>query len=414
MAEVALLSVEQALEIVLARFAPLEAEQVALTAALDRVLAEDIVATEDLPPFDHAAMDGYAVRGEDLASAPREAALRLQVRGEIAAGAPAGGALLPGTAVRIMTGAPLPAGADTVVPLEQTDGAGQGWVRILAPVPPGRYVRRAGEEVRRGELVLERGLRLRPAEVGLLASLGRPEVAVTRRPRVAILATGDELVEPGRPLAPGQIRSSNAYLLHAQVRQCGGEPILLPPARDRFQELQARFQRGLAKKADLFLTTGGVSGGDYDLVQEVLARRGQVTFSGVRMHPGRRLAFGQIEGVPVLAFPGNPAAALVGFVLLARPAILRMLGRRALRKPEIEAVLLEEAHAHPDRRRYLRAMVEEEGGRFTARLAGLHGTGMPAALVHANALAIIPESAYPAARAGTTVRVLMLDWPEVE
>lgn len=420
-AEAAPLSVDQALETVLARFTPLEAEAVPLTAALGRVLAEDIVAAEDLPPFDNAAVDGYAVRGEEVAAARREAPVRLRVVGEIAAGTTAAVELEPGAAMRVMTGAPLPPGADTVVPREQTDAgeagmaAEAGWVRILSPLPAGQNVRRAGEDVRRGERVLERGIRLRPAEVGLLASLGRPRVLVARRPRVAILPTGDELVEPDRPLAPGQIRSSNAYALYSQVLQCGGEPLLLPIARDRFRDISARIDRALARQADLLITTGGVSAGEYDLVRKVLDKRGRIIFWRVQMQPGRPVVLGEIEGLPVLGLPGNPVSAMVAFVLLARPAILKMQGQRALRKPEVEAVLLADAPAYADRRRYLRAIVEqEEGGRYVARLTGPQGTGILSSMVRANGLAIIPESAYPAARAGTTVRVLMLDWPEVE
>lgn len=419
--EVAPLSVEQALETILDRFAPLEAEAVPLTAALGRVLAEDVVAAEDLPPFDNAAADGYAVRGEEVTAARREAPVRLRVMGEIAAGAAAAVELEPGTAIRIMTGAPLPPGADTVVPLEQTDAgevemAARGtWVRVLSPSPVGRNVRRAGEDVRRGERVLERGVRLRPAEVGLLASLGRTRVLVARRPRVAILPTGDELVEPDHPLAPGKIRSSNAYALYAQVLQCGGEPLLLPIARDRFRDISARIDRALARRADLLITTGGVSAGEYDLVRKVLSKRGQIAFWRVQMQPGRPVVFGEVEGLPMLGLPGNPVSAMVAFVLFARPAILKMQGQRALRKPEVEAVLLEDAHAYSDRRRYLRAIVEQEpDGRYTARLTGPQGSGILSSMVRANGLAIIPESAYPAARAGTTVRVLMLDWPEVE
>lgn len=412
------ITVEQALEAILSHFAPLEAERVPLHAALGRVLAEDVFAEEDLPPFPNAAMDGYAVQSADVAEAHRDAPARLQVIGEVAAGQEATVAVQPGTAVRVMTGAPLPAGADAVVPLEQTDEAGaaleRGWVRVLGAVPAGQHIRRAGEDVRRGERVLERGLRLRPPEIGLLASLGRPQVLATRRPRVAILATGSELVEPGQATGPGQIRNSNAYSNYAQVLLCGGEPLRLPIARDRFREISARLDKGLAWGADLFITSGGVSTGEYDLVKKVLAARGQIEFWRVRVQPGRPTAFGLIDGVPLLGLPGNPVSSMVAFLLFARPAILKMQGQRALRKPEVEAVLLEDAHGYPDRRRYLRAIVAEENGRYTASLTGPQGAGILSSMVRANGLAIIPEGTYPAARAGTTVRVMMFDWPEVE
>ncbi len=417
--EVAPITVEEALEAVLARFQPLEPEEVPILQALDRVLAEDIVAGEDLPPFANSAMDGYAVRGEEVALARRDAPVRLRVIGEVAAGMAPTVRVEPGTAVRIMTGAPMPPGADTVVPFEWTDEAGPaeerepGWVRILSPVAPGANVRAAGEDVRQGERVLERGTRLRPQEVGLLAALGRPFVRVTRRPRVAILATGDELVEPGEPLAPGKIRNSNAYSNYAQVLKYGGEPIRLPIARDRFDELSARIDEGLAARVDLFLTSGGVSVGEFDLVKKVLASRGKISFWRVRMQPGRPMAFGEIDGVPLLGLPGNPVSSMVAFILFVRPVLLKMQGQRALRLPEVTATLLEDARAQPDRPRFLRAIVEQEEGRFTARLTGPQGSGILSSMVRANGLAVIPESAYPAARAGTTVRALMFDWPEV-
>jgi molybdopterin molybdotransferase len=353
--------------------------------------------------------------------AGRDTPARLRVIGEVAAGVDPTMTVEAGMTVRIMTGAPVPAGADTVVPFELTDEGDPeidmdpGWVRVFESVPPGRHIRQAGEDVHRGERALQEGIRLRPQEIGLLASLGRPQVSVTRRPRVAILATGDELVEVEDPLTPGKIRNSNAYSSYAQVLTCGGEPLKLPIARDRFEEISARIDEGLAWNADLFLTSGGVSVGEYDLVKRVLAARGKISFWRVRMQPGRPMAFGEIEGVPLVGLPGNPVSAMISFELFARPALLKMLGQRALRRPEVQVELLEDARAYPDRRRYLRAIVERRAGNFyTARLTGPQGSGILSSMVRANGLVIIPESAFPAAREGTTVRAIMLDWPEPE
>ncbi len=291
---VSAISVEEALEAVLARFSPLEAEEVPLLGSLGRVLGEDVVAGENIPPFHNSAMDGYAVRAADVAEARRDMPIRLRLIGEVAAGAMAGVAVTPGTALRIMTGAPLPEGADSVVPFEQTDEGDPememepGWVRVLTAVHPGHSIRQAGEDVRQGDLVLERGIRLRPQDVGLLASLGRPRVRVSRRPKVAILATGDELVEPDRPLAPGKIRNSNAYSNYAQVVAYGGEALKLPIARDRFPEISARLDRGLAWGADMFITSGGVSTGEYDLVKKVWPAGGRSPSGGCACSPAGR------------------------------------------------------------------------------------------------------------------------------
>lgn len=414
------ITVERARERVLARFEPLEGESVALLEAFGRVLAEDVVAGQDIPPFSNSAMDGYAVRGEEVLEASRGRPVRLQLRGEIAAGTVPTTEVEPGTAIRIMTGAPMPPGADTVVPFELTDEGDPememeaGAVRVLVPVEPGRNVRPAGEDVHRGERVLERGTRLRPQEVGLLASLGRTQVPVTRRPRVAILATGDELVEVDQPLTPGKIRNSNAYSNYGQVLKYGGVPLKLPNARDRFEEISARIDEGLAWGTDLFLTTGGVSVGEYDLVKKVLASRGTISFWQVRMQPGRPMAFGEIEGVPLLGLPGNPVSAMVSFELFARPALLKMQGQRALRKQRVEVPLLEPAKTYPDRIRFLRAIVErDEGGQFRARLTGPQGSGILSSMVRANGLAIIPPQPRSPLPAGTVVEVMMLDWPEV-
>lgn len=418
--EILFMEVEEARRAILAAVEPLESEAVPLLAALGRTLAEDIAADEDIPPFDNSAMDGYAVRAEDIAGAGPQQPVSLAVVATVAAGEVRREPLRPGQAVRIMTGAPIPPGADAVVRFEDTDeGLGAapertGRVQIMRAARVGHDLRRAGEDVRRGEVVLERGTPLGPAEIGLLASLGRSRLTVARRPRVAILATGDELVEIDQPLAPGKIRNSNSYSNYAQVLRYGGEPIMLPIARDTVADVTARIEEGLARGADLFLTSGGVSMGDYDLVKRVLHDLGQVRFWQVRMQPGKPMAFGHLRGVPLLGLPGNPVSAMVVFEQFARPAILKMQGRRRLRTPQVEVTLLDQAKAYADRVRFLRAIVGQDiEGRWTARLTGPQGSGILSSMVRANALAIIPKHEGPLP-AGTRVWVQMLAWPEVE
>ncbi len=416
--QVLLMEVEQARQQILAHIQPLAPEAVPLLEALGRVLAEDIVSGEDIPPFANSAMDGYAVRAVDVSGAGPERPVSLPVAANLPAGAAPAGPLAPQTAIRIMTGAPMPPGADAVVPFEDTDegtaGAGEvgGRIGILRAVGAGDNVRPAGEDVHRGEVVLERGALLRPPEIGLLASLGHPRLAVTRRPRVAVLATGDELVGIDQPLAPGKIRNSNGYSNAAQVLKYGGIPLLLPIARDTVADITARVEEGIAQGADLFLTSGGVSMGDYDLVKRVLHELGHIDFWQVRMQPGKPMAFGHLRGVPLLGLPGNPVSAMVVFEQFARPAILKMQGRRQLRKPEVEVTLLDDVKAYPDRVRFLRAIVGQNvEGHWTARLTGPQGSGILSSMVRANGLAVIPKHA-GRVPAGTRVWVQMLDWPE--
>jgi len=415
-----MLSVERAQERVLEAFRPLESERVAPLEALGRVLAEDVHAGEDIPPHDNSSMDGYAVRSADTAGAGHQAPVRLRVVDELPAGYVTGTEVAPGTAVRIMTGAPLPPGADAVVRVEDTRAEGE-WVEIFVAAPVGQYVRPAGEDVRQGELVLPKGTLVRPQEVGMLATLGRKEVPVTRRPRVAILATGDELVEIDAPLAPGKIRDANSYSNAAQVVQCGGEPILLGIARDRVDELTDRIRAGLTG-VDLFLTSGGVSVGDFDLVKQVLASEGRIHFWRVCMKPGKPLAFGWIGPsagsgqrpstgsgrVPLLGLPGNPVSVMVSFEMFARPAMLKMLGMTRWQRPTVEATLMDEVRHKDERRHYLRVRLEERSGGYRAYLTGGQGSGILSSMVKANGLAIIPED-WDHVPAGARVRALVLD-----
>ncbi len=402
-----MLSVEKALERILREFHPLEPERAPILEALGRVLAEDVCAGEDIPPLANSSMDGYAVRAADTAGASREAPAHLRVVGDLPAGYVAEAELTPGTAIRIMTGAPIPPGADAVVKVEDTSAEAE-WVDVFAEAPQGQYIRPAGEDVRRGELVLRRGTRIRPQEIGMLAALGHKETLVTRRPRVAVMATGDEVVEIDAPLAPGKIRNANSYSNAAQVVKHGGVPILLGIARDRVEDLTKKIQAGLEQGVDLFLTSGGVSVGDFDVVKDVLAAEGEINFWRVRIKPGKPLAFGRIGNVPVLGLPGNPVSVMVSFEMFVRPAILKMLGVTELERPTVEATLMDEVKHKDERRHYLRVRLEYRDGAYYAYLTGGQGSGILSSMVKANALAIIPED-WGHAPAGTRVRVVMLE-----
>jgi molybdopterin molybdotransferase len=401
-----MLSVEQALERVLAAFHVLEPERVAVLETLDRVLAEDIAAGGDIPPHANSAMDGYAVEAADTVGASPHSPVRLRVIGDLPAGYVAETRVEPGTAIRIMTGAPIPSGADGVVRVEDTSSPGD-WVDISVEIAPGHFVRPAGEDVRRGDVVMRRGTLIRPQEIGMLATLGRSDVLVTRRPRVAILATGDELVEIDAPLAPGKIRDANSYSNAAQVLRCGATPIMLGIARDQAETLTERIRAGLAEGVDLFLTSGGVSVGDFDTVKEVLAAEGQIGFWRVRMKPGKPLAFGHIGEVPVLGLPGNPVSAMVSFETFVRPAILKMLGAANGQRPRVEATLMEAVRRKDERRHFVRVCVKWQEGEYRACLTGGQGSGILSSMVKANGLAIIPED-WTHADAGTRVEVLLL------
>lgn len=410
------LTVEEAQARVLSYFHPLEAERVDLFQALDRVLAEDIFADMDIPPLANTAMDGYAVRAADTLDASEEHPVRLKVIYDLAAGYVTDLQVKPGTAIRIMTGAPIPPGADAVVPFEETDeastrksrGTGTTEVLIRKAATLGANIRAAGEDVHAGERVLAKGALVRPAEVGLLASVGRPTVLVHRRPRVAILATGDELVSVDEKPGPGQIRNSNNYTVAASVLRYGGVPLMLGIARDRLEDLTAHIRSGLEQKPDLFITSGGVSVGDFDVVKNVLAAEGEIGFWRVRMKPGKPLAFGTLRGVPHLGLPGNPVSSLVSFELFARPALLVMQGKTRLDKSVVEATFLDGLRHKDDRRHYLRVIVEQRGSDYVARLTGEQGSGILSSVTRANGLAIVPEDMSSVAP-GTRLRVMMLD-----
>ncbi len=415
-----MLSVEEALQQVLDLARRLDVQEVALADALGAVLAEDLVAGFAIPPFDNSGMDGYAVRRADAAAAVEDRPLTLPVVGEIAAGQEPGARLAVGTAVRIMTGAPVPTGADAVIPFENTDEEerkrrGEELDHIgLRVVPRERAnIRAAGEDIAQGAVVLQRGRLLAPADIGIAASVGRTRLTVVRRPVVAVISTGDEIVEPGEQLRPGTIYDSNSHTLGALVRWYGGIPDLLGIARDNEASLNAFIDRALG--ADLVVTSAGVSRGEYDVVKAVLAARGRIASRSVRMKPARPLAFGSLisgrRSIPHIGLPGNPVAVVVAFETFVRPAILNMRGIGDHAHRRVQATL-DAGIANRDHRRvYSRVVVyeSEDGSGLRARPSGAQGSGILTAAAAANGFAICPEH-LERLDPGDQVTVEMLDW----
>ena len=417
----AMLSVEEALERILAHFHVLESEERPLLDALGQVLAEDATARRDIPPLDNSAMDGYAIQAASVVGASENSPVMLKVVGAVAAGQLPSDTVGPGTTVRIMTGAPIPPGADSVVPFEETDeverrdsGDSLDQIGVNIPIRLGADIRPAGQDVRRGDTVLTKETTLRPAEIGVLASLGLENVTVVRRPVIAILATGNELLEAGADYAEGKIYDSNSYSIAAGVLRYGGIPKMLGIARDNLDSMNAKLKEGL--DSDMLVTSAGVSKGDYDMVKDGLAQHGEIDFWSVRMRPAKPLAFGVLRTddgreVPHLGLPGNPVSAMVAFEQFARPAIRKMMGKSVLRKPRITAVLDEPIYNTDGRRVYARVVISKENGAYHARLTGNQSSNLLTSMASANGLAVCPED-LPMKKAGEVVEVLMLDWPE--
>ena len=421
-----LIAIEEALQRILAYVDVLPAEEKPLIEALGQVLAEDVTSSIEIPPLDNTAMDGYAVRWADTAGASRQSPRPLRVIGEVAAGYQFEGRVEPGTVVRIMTGAPVPAGADAIVPFEETDEPFEkapararevtATVRVFKEARPGANIRRAAEDVKKGQVIARKGTVLRAAEIGVLASIGRATVRVIRRPVIAVLSTGDELLEPGEPGAGARIYDSNAHSIGALVRRYGGIARLLGIARDTVEALTEKIQEGL--HADMLITSAGVSRGDYDVVKDVLAREGQIAFWTVAMKPGKPLAFGyfQKEGrrIPHIGLPGNPVSSMVTFELFGRPAMMKMMGKRDWRRPVVRAIAEDRIeNRHDPRVFFARCIVHERDGRYYASLTGEQGSGILTSMMHANALTIIPAEV-DVVEPGEEIDVLMLDWSRGE
>ena len=420
MSDDGMISVEEARARILDVMSRLPAETKPLAEALGQVLAEDAYSGLTIPPLDNTSMDGYAVRAIDTRGASERVPRTLKVVGEVAAGYIYNGRLGAGEAVRIMTGAPIPPGADAVVPFEETDeppgrvfgsfAKGRPDVGVLKGAAEGANIRRAGEDVERGSLVLKAGTELHAAQLGVLASLGQPTVSVIRRPVVAVISTGDELLELGQAHEPGKIYDANSYGVSALITEAAGIPRRLAIARDTIDDLTQRVHEAL--DADLIVTSAGVSRGDYDVVKDVLLREGDVGFWTVRMRPGKPLAFGSFRRadgtrVPHIGLPGNPVSSMVAFELFGRPSVYKLAGREGWERPRLR-VTLEDRLTNPDGRRfYARAIVRQREGRYHASLTGPQGSGILTSMALANALVVCPEDV-PSMSRGEEAEALML------
>ena len=392
-----MLSVSEARERILKVFQPVEASLLPLAHAAGRVLARDIRADMDLPPFDNSSVDGFAVLVADTSGASADSPKSLNVVADIPAGIQSDLTLHRGEAARIMTGAALPAGAEAVVMVEDTDfnsrlpGAqAPSTIRVFQPLKSGENVRSRGMDLHKGEKVLSSGTRLRAQELGLLAMLGVAQVPLYRRPRLALLSSGDELLPVEAALTPGKIRDSNTYILSALAEAAGAELIPLGIAADTERDVRSLMEKAVAGQADLILSSAGVSVGAFDFIKSVVEKDGRLDFWKVDMRPGKPLAFGSYRDIPFFGLPGNPVSAFVGFQLFVRPALEKLSGVDPKRPFHQRANLLEPVESD-GRESFLRGIVKEEDGRLVARLTGHQGSGNIFSLVQANALLIVPS-----------------------
>ena len=401
-----MISVTEAVTTILREIKVMGTERTDILSALGRVLAEDIVSPFSIPPLDNSAMDGYAVRHTDSKGASAQTPARLKILGDIPAGYAATRPVGSGEAYRIMTGAPVPRGADTVVMQEDTS-AHEGTVEIFKACAAGENIRRAGEDIREGDLVVAAGTLLRPAHIGVLSSVRKAFVSVYQKPRIAILSTGDELVDVDEGFSEGKIVNSNSYSLYALVKDSGAVPLSLGIARDTKESLREKFSEGL--HADMIISSGGVSVGDYDFVKDVLKDIGaEMKFWKVAMRPGNPLAFGIISGRPAFGLPGNPVSVMVSFEQFVRPSVRKMSGYKRLFRHVVAATAQEKVITKKGRTYFIRCMVTCRDGRYGATTTGEQGSGILMSMAKANGLMIVPEDR-DGVTPGETVSVQILD-----
>jgi len=411
-----LISVKEAQQKLLSVFHPLESESIPLSEAAGRILSEDVKSAIDLPLFTNSSMDGFAVRSSDVNNASRRHPVALSVVEDIPAGKTPSVRLAKNQTARIMTGAPVPDGADAVIPVEDTDQYDPqsrssfdlpSEIRVFRTVRAGDYIRHQGEDVRKNEVVLHANSPLKPQELGILAMLGKANVSVFRPPKIAILSTGDELVPVEEPLESGQIHDSNAYTLSALIKRDHGNPEYLGIIPDNEDSVRKFLETAVANSADLIITSAGVSVGVFDYVRTVVESGGELTFWRVNMRPGKPVVFGNFQGVPIIGLPGNPVSAFVGYEVFVRPAILRLSGITGVPRYTIKARLIDGIESD-GRESYLRGILKYEDDEWAARLTGHQGSGNLLSLVQANALLIIPPGVKSLA-AGSEVDAWLLD-----
>lgn len=406
-----MISVDEARNQILSHIELLETVKVPLLESIGSALAENIVSDINIPPFNNSAMDGYAVIAADIKGASKESPATLKVIEDLAAGYVSKNRVTSGTAIRIMTGAPAPEGADAVVMVEETDSK-NGQVNIYKEAAAGQNIRIAGEDIAENETVLPAGKTIRASDIGLLASLGKAEITVRRRPKVAIVSTGDELVNIDQPLAPGKIRNSNAYALASLVTEAGGEANIIGIAKDTVADVTSKINEGL-KTADMVLTSGGVSVGDYDMVKDVLQEMGEMVFWKVAMKPAKPLAFGVIRGKPVFGLPGNPSSSMISFEQFVRCSIKKMAGHIHIMRPSITVIADSDIKKKPGRRYFMRVRLYKKGTNIFAGLSGAQGSGMIKTMTRAQGLLVVPEDASNV-RAGTKLQAQLLYTDEIE